>query len=153
MSDEEVERLKKHKLPQVDGRLHLPVAGQRDPSPPPEGVVAEEGVAPAERITDVEGLRARIVDVLKTVHDPEIPLNIYDLGLIYGVDVTESGEVEVRMTLTAPACPVAGSLVEEVAHKVAHVPGVAKSNVELVWDPPWTPERLSDEARLELGLL
>ena len=94
-----------------------------------------------------------IVAALRTVFDPEIPVNIYDLGLIYGLDVGQDGAVAIRMTLTAPACPVAGmmpGLVESVVRKVDGVTGVG---VELVWDPPWTRERMSDEARLQLGLL
>ncbi|MEM7434129.1 MAG: SUF system Fe-S cluster assembly protein [Myxococcota bacterium] len=94
-----------------------------------------------------------IVEALKTVYDPEIPVNIYELGLIYDVDVSEQGTAEIRMTLTAPACPVAGMLVEEVAEKSGRVEGVSKAHVELVWDPPWTPDRMSDAAKLELGML
>jgi FeS assembly SUF system protein len=99
------------------------------------------------------GLEDCIVAALRTVFDPEIPVNIYDLGLIYGLDVGQDGAVAIRMTLTAPACPVAGmmpGLVESVVRKVDGVTGVG---VELVWDPPWTRERMSDEARLQLGLL
>jgi len=102
---------------------------------------------------DDETLRERIVAALKEVHDPEIPLNIYDLGLIYGFEIGEDRHVEIEMTLTAPGCPVAGMLVEQVAQKVGDVPGVSSSHVELTWDPPWTMDRMSDEARLELGLL
>ena len=97
-------------------------------------------------------MKETIVEAIKTVFDPEIPVNIYELGLIYGVDVETDGRVEVRMTLTAPACPVAGGLVNEVARKVGEVEGVTNAHVELVWDPPWSTERMSDEAKLELGL-
>jgi FeS assembly SUF system protein len=98
-------------------------------------------------------LRDRIVQGLKTVYDPEIPLNIYDLGLVYDLDVTDDGNAHVKMTLTAPGCPVAGSLVQEVHDRVRATKGVRHAKTELVWDPPWTKDRLSLEARLELGLL
>lgn len=102
---------------------------------------------------DADTLRARVEDVLRTVHDPEIPVNIYDLGLIYDLDVTEAGVVEIRMTLTAPSCPVAGAMPDEVATKVRTVEGVTEAKVELVWDPPWDPSRMSEAARLELGFM
>jgi FeS assembly SUF system protein len=97
-------------------------------------------------------LSERVVDVLKTCYDPEIPLNIYELGLIYEIDVSESNAVTIRMTLTSPMCPAAGSLPPEVERKVRDVPGVTGVKVEVVWDPPWTPERMSEAARLQLGL-
>lgn len=92
-----------------------------------------------------------VIETLKTIYDPEIPVNIYDMGLIYSVDVQEDGRVRVEMTLTAPGCPVAVSLPLEVEEKVRQVPGVKEAKVEVVWDPPWTPDRMSEEARLELG--
>jgi FeS assembly SUF system protein len=98
-------------------------------------------------------LESRIVEVLKTVFDPEIPVNIHELGLIYGVDIGAEGDVVVRMTLTAPACPAAGVLPGEVEEKVRGVAGVRDVQVELVWDPPWSPDRMSDAARLQLGLM
>jgi FeS assembly SUF system protein len=88
---------------------------------------------------------------LRTVYDPEIPVNIMELGLIYDVGITE-GIVAVEMTLTAPACPVAGDIVEAVKKKLEMLPHVNEAKVELVWDPPWTPERMSDAAKLELGV-
>jgi FeS assembly SUF system protein len=96
---------------------------------------------------------AQVVEALKTVYDPEIPVNIYELGLIYGLDITADGTVHVRMTLTTPSCPVAGSLPGEVESVVQGIEGVNDCEVELVWDPPWTPENLSEAAKLELGLL
>lgn len=93
-----------------------------------------------------------VVDALKEIYDPEIPVNIYDLGLIYGVDVDE-GHVTVSMTLTTPNCPVAESMPAEVELRVGAVPGVGVAEVNLVWDPPWDPAKMSDEARLELGML
>ena len=94
-----------------------------------------------------------IVEALRTVHDPEIPVNIYDLGLIYVVEIGAEGDVEIRMTLTAPGCPVAGEMPGWVADAVEPIPGVRTVNVELVWEPPWGMDRLSDEARLELGFM
>ena len=95
----------------------------------------------------------QIVDVLKSIYDPEIPVNIYDLGLIYGVDVTADGHAVVTMTLTTPHCPVAESMPGEVELQVGSVPGVGHAEVNVVWDPPWDPAKMSDEARLELGML
>lgn len=93
-----------------------------------------------------------VVEGLSSVYDPELPVNIYDLGLIYDFDINSSGDVKVTMTLTAPACPVAGILPQQVAEAVAKVPGVGQVEVELVWDPPWTKERMSEDARLALDL-
>ncbi|AUW56746.1 SUF system Fe-S cluster assembly protein [Sphingobium sp. SCG-1] len=94
-----------------------------------------------------------IIDALKDIYDPEIPVNIYDLGLIYGVDVTEDGHAVVTMTLTTPHCPVAESMPGEVELRVGAVPGVGDAEVNLVWDPPWDPAKMSDDAKLELGML
>ncbi len=92
-----------------------------------------------------------VVDALKTCFDPEIPINIYELGLIYQIKVKAHGAVTIMMTLTSPACPVAQSLPEDVKQKVANLPGVSSVDVKVVWDPPWTPARMSEAARLELG--
>lgn len=94
-----------------------------------------------------------VIDALKEIYDPEIPVNIYELGLIYGVDVTDGGHVIVTMTLTTPHCPVAESMPSEVELRVGAVPGVGDVEVNLVWDPPWDPGKMSDEAKLELGML
>ena len=94
-----------------------------------------------------------IIDVLKEIFDPEIPVNIYDLGLIYAVDVSDEGSVAVTMTLTTPHCPVAESLPGEVELRVGAVPGVRDAEVNIVWDPPWDMGKMSDEAKLELGML
>ena len=102
--------------------------------------------------SDPSDLENGIVEALKTVFDPEIPVNIYELGLIYDIDVQEEGKVEVKMTLTAPGCPVAGTLPGEVKAKVESVPGVASADVELVWDPAWNPSMMSEAARLQLGM-
>ena len=93
-----------------------------------------------------------IVEALRTVYDPEIPVNIYELGLIYDVDLQEGGAVHIKMTLTSPACPVAGSLPGEVQNKIEAVPGVTSAEIELVWDPVWNPSMMSEAARLQLGM-
>lgn len=98
-------------------------------------------------------LREKIVESLKTVYDPEIPVDIYELGLIYELKVQEDASVQVEMTLTSPNCPVAGSLPGEVESKVRQVEGVGEVELELVWDPPWSPERMSEAARLQLGFM
>jgi FeS assembly SUF system protein len=98
-------------------------------------------------------LQQRVVGALRGVYDPEIPVNIYDLGLIYLVHIDERGVVNVQMTLTAPACPVAGTLPGQVENVLRQVEGVRDASVELVWDPPWDQARMSEEARLTLGLL
>ena len=100
-----------------------------------------------------DSLRERLVEAVRSVYDPEIPVNIYDLGLIYRLDVDTEGVVELEMTLTSPACPVAGTLPYEVGRVVDAVPGVTDATVRLVWDPPWTQERMSEEALLQLGML
>jgi FeS assembly SUF system protein len=94
-----------------------------------------------------------IIEALKDIYDPEIPVNIYDLGLIYNVEVTDDGHAVVTMTLTTPHCPVAESMPMEVELRVGSVPGVGHAEVNLVWDPPWDPHKMSDEAKLELGML
>jgi FeS assembly SUF system protein len=95
----------------------------------------------------------KVIDVLRTVFDPEIPVNIYELGLIYDISVDTENRVNVKMTLTAPACPVAGTLPPEVERKIENIPEVKSAAVELVWDPPWTKDRMSEAALLDLGLL
>ena len=96
-------------------------------------------------------LTAQVIAVLRTIYDPEIPVNIYDLGLIYDVTIDADAVAHVRMTLTSPACPVAGSLVEQVQERVQNVPGVSAAEAELVWDPVWNPAMMSEAARLTLG--
>lgn len=99
------------------------------------------------------GIRDDIIEVLKTVYDPEIPVNIYELGLIYDIAIDDSNMVDIKMTLTSPACPVAGSLPPEVESKAGMVPGVSGCKVELVWDPPWDMSKMSDAAKLQLNLM
>jgi FeS assembly SUF system protein len=98
-------------------------------------------------------IEAEVIEALRNCFDPEIPVNIYELGLIYEIKVDSSGSVEVQMTLTTPNCPVAQSLPEEVEAKVRSVPGVTEASVEVVWEPPWDPSRMSDAAKLQLGML
>lgn len=102
---------------------------------------------------DILAIEADIVKVLKNIFDPEIPVNIYDLGLIYEVDVDDDRKVKLTMTLTAPNCPMADELIDEVHEKVGKVEGVTEANVNLTFDPPWDKSRLSEEAMLELGFL
>ena len=138
---------------------------------PPRARVEESAVAKLERKRDyLDGFLAEkpqaaapgapggdlyeaVIAAIKDIYDPEIPVNIYDLGLIYGVDVADDGGVTVAMTLTTPHCPVAESMPGEVELRVGAVPGVRDAEVNLVWDPPWDPAKMSDEARLELGML
>jgi FeS assembly SUF system protein len=152
---DDIERLKIHKIKPrtTSDHVFLPVSDV--PHPPTEAIseaVGGSGDKPAEPI-DPARVEEAVIEALKTIYDPEIPVNIYELGLIYGVEVSEDGRAEIRMTLTAPACPVAGALVEEVAEKSGRVEGVSTSHVELVWDPPWTPDNMTDAAKLELGML
>jgi FeS assembly SUF system protein len=114
-----------------------------------EGFLAQK---PAPAASGDEALQEAIIDALKEIYDPEIPVNIYDLGLIYGVEVTDASAV-ITMTLTTPHCPVAESMPSEVELRAQSVPGVMDAEVSLVWDPPWGPDKMSDEARLELGML
>ncbi len=109
--------------------------------------------APADTPVDVDALKARITEVLRNIYDPEIPVNIYDLGLIYGLDVNEKGEVKVTMTLTAPGCPVAQTFPGMVEATVLAVDGVKDAKVELTWEPPWTREMMSEVAQVQLGMI
>ena len=102
--------------------------------------------------TDPAELESKVKDAMRTVYDPEIPINIYELGLIYGLQVEPEGTVQVQMTLTAPSCPEAQSLPARVQEVIQEVPGVSEAKVELVWEPAWTPQRMSEAARLQLGI-
>ena len=110
-------------------------------------------MAQASRKIDKEELEQQIIGAMKTVYDPEIPVNIYDLGLIYDLVIDDQGHVDLLMTLTAPGCPVAGSMPGWVQTAVESVPGVESCTVELAWEPPWTPELMSMRARLELNMI
>ncbi len=120
-------------------RIGLPLSGEKAEPTPPD---VDPGAT----------LEERVIAVLRTVYDPEIPVNIYELGLIYDLKVDPSGAAAIRMTLTSPMCPVAEALPSEVRSKVAAVPGVTSAKVELVWEPPWDRSRMSEEAALALGL-
>jgi FeS assembly SUF system protein len=102
---------------------------------------------------DMGALGDQVIEALRTVYDPEIPVNIFELGLIYKIDVDDDKHVHIDMTLTSPACPVAGILPDEVRTKVEEVEGVTGATVELVWDPPWNPGMMTEEAQLELGII
>lgn len=126
-----------------------------DIHPSPAAPLApHDGNSPASAQTSVDSaLSDAIVAALRTVHDPEIPVNIYDLGLIYQVAIKDGGSIDIVMTLTAPGCPVAGEMLHWVETAVLAVDGVAAVNVNLVFDPPWDKSRMSEETQLELGLL
>jgi FeS assembly SUF system protein len=121
----------------------MPVGESPDPSTPPEVILDPE---------QVRELEEKVINQLCTCFDPEIPVNIYELGLIYQIDIRPDGAVGIKMTLTSPACPVAGSLPGEVKNKVLLVPGVNSATVDVVWDPPWDKDRMSEAAKLQLGL-
>jgi len=132
----------------------LNVDGPSQPQPTTSDYILEdEAVSPKNGAIDVGIVQESAITVLRTIKDPEIPLNIYDLGLIYELVVDETGRVDVSMTLTSPGCPVAGVLVRQVHDAVRRVPGVSSVRTRLVWEPPWSKDRLSDAARLALDLL
>ncbi len=144
--------------PEPESQLGLTEsASPSEPLPPAEAT--QEAAASGINSTplseqDVQDLEERIIAALKTVYDPEIPVNIYDLGLIYGLNLEpQIAHVEIEMTLTAPGCPVAQTFPGEVERRVMEVPGVNSAHVELVWDPPWTRERMTEAAMLTLGML
>jgi FeS assembly SUF system protein len=118
----------------------------------PPGVRPKSDLAPAADSPRPENLKERVIAALHSCYDPEIPVDIYELGLIYQLDVDPAGVVHIQMTLTSPGCPVAGSLPGEVQAKVEAVPGVTAAKVEVVWDPPWDKSRMSEAAMLQLGL-
>ena len=118
-------------------------------SPTPDGKArAGAPLAADATVADSEA----VIDALRTVHDPEIPVNIYELGLIYGMEIDGAGNVAIDMTLTAPACPVAGEMPQWAADAVAAIDGVGEVEVSMVWDPPWSPARMSDDARMILDM-
>ncbi len=106
----------------------------------------------AKELEEVKSLRDRIIETLKTCYDPEIPVDIWELGLIYEIRITEGNDVHIMMTLTSPACPVAETLPPDVEQKVRDMPDVNSAKVEITFDPPWDKEMMSEEARLELGM-
>jgi FeS assembly SUF system protein len=116
-------------------------------------LASDENAVSKERLAEVQALGERIVDQLRTVFDPEIPVNIYELGLVYKIDVEDDNRVLVDMTLTSPHCPVAETLPPEVEQKVCQAEGVTGCEVRIVWDPPWHPSMMTEEAQLELGMI
>ncbi|HEX8216449.1 MAG TPA: SUF system Fe-S cluster assembly protein [Allosphingosinicella sp.] len=117
-----------------------------------EGFLAQTAPEPVP-VEPGGDLYEAVIEALKDIYDPEIPVNIYDLGLIYDVEITAEHHAYVKMTLTTPHCPVAESMPGEVELRVGSVPGIGHAEVELVWDPPWDPQKMTDEAKLELGML
>jgi FeS assembly SUF system protein len=149
---EEVDTVDAPRKARVDEVVEAPAAPEPRRRDYLEGFLAQkpQAASPGEPGGEIyDG----VIEALKEIFDPEIPVNIYDLGLIYGVDVTGEGHVAVTMTLTTPHCPVAESMPAEVELRVGAVPGVGTAEVNLVWDPPWDPQKMSDEAKLELGML
>ena len=132
----------------VEDSIPAPMA--REPLVSPDEAPSQSDVPPSIQTAQLEG---RIIEAISTIYDPEIPVNIYELGLIYDLSITADNCVRVEMTLTSPACPVAGSLPGEVEQKVREVDDVQDVALELVWDPPWTPDRMTEAARLELGFM
>lgn len=128
------------------------VAQLRDAFAADGGAVAKP-TAEATSAGNNEALHAEVIEALRTVYDPEIPVNVYDLGLIYAIEIDPENRVTIRMTLTAPGCPVAGDILADVDRKVENVDAVKSCKVDLVFDPPWTKDRMSEAALLELGLL
>jgi FeS assembly SUF system protein len=129
----------------------------QEPLPANTTEAGEPGVAQEDEAfilspIEVSLLQGEIIEQLRTIYDPEIPVNIFELGLIYDIAVTPDATVDITMTLTSPGCPVAGTLPPEVQDKAASVPGVKTAKVEVVWSPPWNMDMMSDEAKLELGL-
>jgi len=140
--------------PDEDGETATKPAGDKRERDYLEGFLAAKPAETGAGETGAGGdLQTAVIDALKEIYDPEIPVNIYDLGLIYGVEVDEDADATIMMTLTTPHCPVAETMPGEVELRAASVPGIRDAEVNLVWDPPWSPEKMSDEARLELGML
>lgn len=149
---EEVEAVAKPPRASVDDAIETPAEKLERKRDYLEGFLAQK--PPVTHTGEPGGdLYECVIEALKDIYDPEIPVNIYDLGLIYGVDVTDEGDAKVTMTLTTPHCPVAESMPGEIELRVGSVPGVRDAEVLLVWDPPWGPDKMTDEARLELGML
>jgi FeS assembly SUF system protein len=142
------------------GAKHDDATEQRNDAPPvaqtetpPHHGTADAGAFSPSTPAGAAVLRDNVITALRTIYDPEIPVNIYDLGLIYALDIDGEGRVHLQMTLTTPGCPVAATFPQTVEQRIYEVPGVEEVRVELVWDPPWTMDRLSEETKLQLGLL
>jgi FeS assembly SUF system protein len=138
---------------EVFGRKRLTVLNRVAPEGSSEYLLQDEGLQAEPYTEGLEALEAKVIAALRTVHDPEIPLNIYDLGLVYRAILTPERNVELDMTLTSPGCPVAGVLLRQAHDAVRKIPGVKAVKTALVWEPPWTPDRMGDAAKLALGLL
>ena len=135
------------------------------PPTPPQADATAEAIAPASadappasapdptRFVEQKLIEGKVIEALQKIYDPEIPVNIYELGLIYGIDVKPDNTVYVKMTLTAPACPVAGTLPGEVERRIEEIPEVKNATVELVWEPPWSRDMMSEAALLTLGMV
>jgi FeS assembly SUF system protein len=134
-------------------RYALDVVGRAEVDAPAPYFLEDDASGDDPPSEDQASLEERIVAALRGVYDPEIPLNIYDLGLIYRLETDQSGAVRLTMTLTAPGCPIAAELIRQVHSQVLGVRGVTHARTELVWDPPWSKDRMTDAAKLELGLL
>lgn len=135
----------------MDGDELRPPTTETEPAEKPPDSAQVAGVKPLTGLEAI-ALQDKVIEALRTCYDPEIPVNIYELGLIYEAKVETSGEVCIKMTLTAPNCPAAGSLPGEVQEKVKALAGVTSARVEVVWDPPWDPSKMSEAARLQLGM-
>jgi FeS assembly SUF system protein len=135
-------------------RYPLPVENERpETSPPPvEPTSGKPPLAQPLTLEQIEEVKNQIVAALHKCFDPEIPVNIYELGLIYDITIAPTGAVDVRMTLTSPGCPVAGTLPGDVQRRILDVDQVTSAKVNVVWDPPWTPARMSEAAKLQLGI-
>jgi FeS assembly SUF system protein len=133
-------------------RVPLPLDGPASAPPEPAAPPAPAPLTAPLTAEQIQALKDRIVAALHTCFDPEIPVNIYELGLIYEINIEPTGAVGVRMTLTSPACPVAGTLPPDVQRKIAALPQVTSARVDVVWDPPWDKDRMSEAAKLQLGI-
>jgi FeS assembly SUF system protein len=136
----------------MNQRHPLPVENEIPPAPVPTPVAAKPPLSAPLTPDEVAGLKEGIIRVLHTCFDPEIPVNIYELGLIYDILIEPNGSVELRMTLTSPGCPVAGTLPGDVQRKILPLERVTSAKVDVVWDPPWTKDRMSEAAKLQLGI-
>ncbi len=133
-------------------RFPLPVDNDKHAVPAPEPLPTKPPLAQPLVAAEIEKLNTAIIEAMHKVFDPEIPVNIYELGLIYDITIAPTGSVDIRMTLTSPGCPVAGTLPGEVQRKVLPLDNVTAAKVDVIWDPPWTPARMSEAAKLQLGI-
>ena len=133
-------------------RFPLPVENDKPAAPPPMPLPTKLPLAQPLVAEEIAKLNTAIIEAMHKVFDPEIPVNIYELGLIYDITIAPTGSVDIRMTLTSPGCPVAGTLPGEVQGKVLPLDNVTAVKVDVIWDPPWTPARMSEAAKLQLGM-